>query len=148
MGNCRNAPAARHLPPVREVGPSASADLDVASSSDGGREHELARNRRESLSGPCFERVVHAGRPSFGSNPARVAEHLEVVRDRRLAHVAATEVARDDRSLGSQPAKDREPVRVRRSPQESDVWIDVAVHGGVPWTVPGRQQLVGATRLA
>lgn len=61
--------------------------------------HEFAGDPSEALRGRWFERVVDPGRPSFRSYPTRLSQHPEVVRDRRLVHVAAVEIACGDRAF-------------------------------------------------
>src|ERR1035437_829966 len=70
------------------------------------------------------DRIVDPGSPPLTLNPTGLAQHLEVVRDRGLAHPAAVcEVAGADRALDAQLAKDCQPGRIGDGLEQEDVGI-------------------------
>jgi len=74
---------------------------------------------------------------SLRANPAGLAEHPKVVRDRGLVDIAARrEVAGANRPLRTQLAKDRESSRVGGGVEKTDLGVS------------HRQQLCGATSCA
>ena len=89
----------------------------------------------EALGGFRLDRVVDLVPTALRAHPARLTEHLQVVRNRRLAHIATVEVARCDRSVALQPAEDSEAARVSNRAQQAGVGM---VRGRVPWTTAGQ----------
>ena len=75
------------------------------------------------------ERVADPRPPPFAIDPTGVAEDLEMVRDGRLADVAARrEVAGADLRGVAQLAQDRQPGRVGGGLEEQDVGVGLAFH--------------------
>ena len=109
------------------------ARLDDREPSRRGREcdrrAEAAGQLAEALDRLGPERVPDPGPAALAADPAGVAEDLEMVRDGRLADVAAGgEVAGADLGAVAQLAQDREPGRVGGGLEEQDVRVGLALH--------------------
>jgi hypothetical protein len=90
---------------------------------------ELAGDLPEALDRVRAEPVPDVRALPLGADPAGLAEHLQVVADGRLSHVAAgREIACADAVPGRELTKDREPGRVRRALQEQGVGIGESFH--------------------
>ena len=90
---------------------------------------EVAGEFAEARDGRGPKRVPDPGAAALAFDPAGVAEDLEVVRDGRLADVAAGgEVAGADLGDVAQLAQDREPGRVGGGLEEEDVGVGLALH--------------------
>ena len=129
------SPQARALRPPGDRQPrDLGASLDDGEAARGGPACVMPGRRRRPVRGSAStawgrsEYKIHVPRRS-PVDPAGVAEHLEVVRDGRLADVAAGgEVAGADLGAVAQLAEDREPGRVGGGLQEQDVGVGLALH--------------------
>ena len=113
----RREPAAWPRPAAAPRG----AARATGAANDGANSPARARNRCHGLRP---EPVPDPRRASLGADPARLAEHLEVVADRGLRDVAARrEVARAHLVAGRELAQDREPGGVGGALEEQGVRI-------------------------